>query len=206
MHIKFSRSHVQVIARFTCGKIHTVILATNDLSIYLPFCAKTILTAPQLELKVFTCKKKKKKKYVIRLAKKKDIQQLIYSRRYAPKNFPRGLSPNSAAWRARTMPGGGKEHSVWTAALLRLLSLPSSHTVCVTVCVPRCRKVSPTLPSSLLFLSHLLRSPPLYKLTHCGMDAQRKTFRWRMRFAFLLKFPLSSSSHQLWRSKEFEFR
>lgn len=82
--------------------------------------------------------------------KKKDIQQLIYSRQYAPKNFPRGLSPNSAAWRARTVPGGGKEHSVWTAALLRLLSLPSSHTVCVTVCVLRCRKVSPTLPSSLL--------------------------------------------------------
>lgn len=30
----------QVIARFTCGKIHKVILATNDLSIYLPSCAK----------------------------------------------------------------------------------------------------------------------------------------------------------------------
>lgn len=37
VNIKSSRTHAQVIARFTCGTIHTVILATNDLSIYLPF-------------------------------------------------------------------------------------------------------------------------------------------------------------------------
>lgn len=40
MNISSSREHAEVIARFfTCGKIHTVILSTNDLSIYPPFSA-----------------------------------------------------------------------------------------------------------------------------------------------------------------------
>lgn len=67
----------QVIARFTCGKIHKVILATNDLSIYLPSCAKkekknktkekqTTLTIPQFELKLFTSEKRKIKERKIK--------------------------------------------------------------------------------------------------------------------------------------------
>lgn len=70
--MKSTRSHSQVIAPFTCGEISSVILATNDLSIYLPFCAKTTLTIPQLEFKVFT----HTKKYVVHL-KKNEISKKL---------------------------------------------------------------------------------------------------------------------------------
>lgn len=94
----------QVIARFTCGKIHKVILATNDLSIYLPSCAKkkkktkTKKKTKQNEfnnssVRVKTLhewKKKKKKKKVIKKSHpphKKQMPQLIGSRQYAPKKL-----------------------------------------------------------------------------------------------------------------------
>lgn len=67
------------------------------------------------------------------------------------KNFPRGLSPNSAAWRARPVPEGGKEHSVWTTAALLRLGVCLPPTPCVRLYVLKCRKVSPTIPPSLLF-------------------------------------------------------
>lgn len=57
MNIKSSGFTRSGHSAFTCGQIHTVILAINDLSIYLPFCAKATVTTPQLELKIFTCKK-----------------------------------------------------------------------------------------------------------------------------------------------------
>lgn len=95
------------------------------------------------------------------------MAQLIGSRQYAPppkKNFPRGLSPNRAAWRARTVPGGGKEHSVWTTVLCwgsESVVLPHRARVCV--CVSLCVKSITDYPSlsdclsvSLTCLSRLL--------------------------------------------------
>ena len=72
-------------------------------------------------------------------------------------------------------------------------SLSSVHTVCVCCSAGKFHRLSlplrfPLSPASVAS-SH--------KLAHCSMDAQPKTFRWRMRFTCLLKPLSTSSSHQL---------
>lgn len=74
--IKSSRSHAEVIARFTCRKIHTVNLATNDLSIYLPLCAKTDFDNSTSRLKSVHMQKSKSSAS----QKTKQMAQLIGSR------------------------------------------------------------------------------------------------------------------------------
>lgn len=91
------------------------------------------------------------------------MQKCIASRKYAPKNFPRGLSP-SAAWRARTVPVGGNTAHRVNSGFAEALSLSSPYTVSAFRCVLKCRKVLPIIPPSLLLSLTCFESPPLTKL------------------------------------------
>lgn len=119
------------------------------------------------------------------------------------KNFPRGLSPNSAAWRARTVPGGGKEQSVWNnGGFAKTPSLPSSRTVCVCLCVFEVRKsITDYLSLSLSLTCHSRLLLQTSTLQH-GCAVLKLQMAHALHISSLHPPPpLPSSSHQLSRNK-----
>lgn len=181
-----------------------MILATNDLSIYLPFCAKKqkrLKTIPQLELKVSTLKKASHSS----ASPKKINKNINWS---APdfmlqKLSARTISKQCGLASAHGARGRKRAQRVNDSGFSEAPSASSSHTVCV--------EVQKTIPPSFLFsplsFSLSLTCSPVassLKLAHCCIDARSKTFTWRMRFTFLLKSLFSSSSHQLSTTKEFQ--
>lgn len=194
---------------FTCGEIHTVILATNDLSIYLPFCAENQRkkkpnnksdcdnSSARVKKSSHAREKKRKMKKVSHPPRKKkekkerkQMPQLIGSRQYAPKTFRADyLQTVRLGERARCQ-GEEEKHSVWTnSGSEEAPSLSSSRTVCVRLSVLEVQKkyrrrlFPPPLSRS---LSHLLQSPPSPEQATLRRGcAAQKNFRWRMRFTFL---------------------
>lgn len=165
--VKSSRSHAQVIARFTCRKIHTVILATNDLSIYLPFCAKhhfdnssARLKSPHMQKSKSSASQKKKKKNqtdatINRL-------QTVCSKKLSARTISKqcGLaSAHGARGRKRAQRVNNSGFCSGSESVV----LP--HRMCVPVCVEVQKSITdyPSLSLPFFFLSpsHLLQSPPL---------------------------------------------
>ena len=167
------------------------------------------MTIPPLELKSphMEEKKNRKKKKVSHPPRKKRRRRKKKRKKtdatinrlqtVCSKNFPRGLSPNSAAWRARTVPGGGREAQRVNKQRLcggsESVVLP--HRMCASQRAGSAEKVSPTtLPSSPLSfsLSHLLQSPPSPEQATLRRGcAAQKNVRGRMRFTFLLRCTFS---------------
>ena len=174
---------------FTCGEIHTVILATNDLSIYLPFCAenqerkkkkekknnnksacdnssarvKKSSHARERKKKVSHPPRKKKKKKE-KKKERKQMPQLIGSRQYAPKTFRADYLQTVRLGERAQCQGEEEKHSVWTnSGSAEAPSLSSSRTVCVRLSVLEVQKKYRRRlfpPPLSRSLSHLLQSPP----------------------------------------------
>lgn len=163
MNIRSSRRHAQVISRFTCGKIQTVILATIDLSICLPFCAENDFwqcvhsdqKSTQAQNKVPSLMHIKTDATINRL-------QTVWSKKTFRADYLQTVRLGESARCQREE----KEYSVWKAAAELRLQVCRPPTPCVCECarlsVFEVQKSTADYHLSLsLPLSHLLQSPPL---------------------------------------------